>query len=420
MRPVKRTQTLQIVLLAAVFCATALHAADSPQFRGPERDGIFHGESGLLQSWPEDGPPMLWKVDGLGEGYSSVSVVDGRIYTTGKKGSRGSVHAFDSDGQRLWTREYGDEHEGGGYPGSRTTPTFYGGKLFMLSSMGQAVALYAKNGREIWRVDLLERFGGRNLHFGISESPLVLGDRVIYTPGGKKASIVALDTADGSTVWVTEELSQKSAYCNPRLFENGGRRQIVTLLEKSLVGVDPARGDVLWQQTYPATYDIHAVSPVFWGDLIYVSDGYGQGGKTFRLAEDGRSVELAWSEEKLDIHHGGAVMLDGRLYGAASKKHWHALDATSGEILATIPRLGKGALVYADGRLYGYVESGDVVLVDPDPQNFAVTGRMAITHGEGQHWAHPVISDAVLYIRHGDVLMAFDVRASAPPAASSP
>lgn len=408
--------------LALTFALTLLtaglgQATDSPQFRGPERDGI-HQESGLLQSWPEGGPKLSWTVEGLGEGYSSLAVSGGTLYTTGKVGTEGSVHAFDTSGKKLWSKVYGQEHDGGGYPGTRTTPTVDNGRLYLMSSTAQAVALDAATGNEVWKVDLMKTFGAENLYFGISESPLVIGDKVIFTPGGKNASMVALDAATGKTVWTTTGLSEKSAYCNPRLFDDGKHRQIVTLLEKSMVGIDPENGAVLWHQPYPATYDIHAVSPVFLGDLIYVSDGYDQGGKAFRLAPDGKSVTLAWSEEKLDVNHGGTVLVDGRIYGAASNKTWHVLAAATGKPLATLPRLGKGSVVYADGRLYGYVESGKVFLVNPDPAQFEVVGEFEIKKGEGHHWAHPVIVDGVLYIRHGDALMAYDVKA--PAAAAGP
>jgi outer membrane protein assembly factor BamB len=406
----RSTRVLPIVLTLLAASASAEPGKDSPQFRGPDRGGIFAAE-GLMKSWPPAGPPMLWSVDGLGEGYASVTIADGRIYTTGKHGDQGSVFAFDLAGKKIWSKVYGAEHAGNGFPGTRTTPSYADGRLFLLSSMGHAVALDAKTGDELWRVDLFKTFGGENLYFGISESPLIDGDRVIFSPGGPKASIVALNAKDGSTVWKSEDLSDAAAYCNPRLFTWGGKKQIVTLLAKSLVSVDAATGKLLWRQDYPATYDIHAVSPVAIDDLLYVSDGYDQGGKAFRVAKDGLSSQLAWSEPQLDVHHGGSVAVGGYFYGAASKKNWYALEAQTGKIAATLNKAGKGSLVYADGRIYGYTEDGKVLLVDPDPANFSIISSFDITLGEGHHWAHPVIVDGRLYIRHGGHLMAFDLKA---------
>jgi len=170
---------------------------------------------------------------------------------------------------------------------------------------------------------------------------------------------------------------------------------------------------VLWRAPSEVNYDIHAVSPAFHGDTIYISHGYDQGGKAFQLAADGKSVSEKWTEEKLDVHHGGVVVMGGHIYGAASNGGWYALDTASGKIAAEIPRLGKGAVVTADGLLYGYTEKGEVLLVDPDPAAFEVISSFAIEQGSGNHWSHPVVSGGVLYVRHGEVLMAYDVKGGA-------
>ena len=314
------------LVLAVLFLANPVFAADSPQFRGPERDGVFP-ETGLARSWPEGGPPLLWSADGLGEGFASVAVVGGKVYTTGKHGDRESAFAFDAAGKLEWQTDYGAAHSGNGYPGSRTTPSVAdtsdrNDALYLLSSMGKAVSLDAESGGLRWEVDILEKFDGKNLRFGVSESPLIDGERVIYTPGGKQATVVALDRQTGETVWASPALGDLSAYCNPRIFDQGGRRQIVTLVQKHLVGIDPETGGVLWREPVKAQYDIHAVSPVFDGDKIFVSHGYDQGSKLFELAADGKSVTRKWSKDELDVHHGGAVAIGGRIYGAASNGTW--------------------------------------------------------------------------------------------------
>lgn len=397
--------------LTPILLSGTIAQAESPTFRGPERDGIFPAD-GLAQEWPADGPKLLWSAKGLGEGFSSMAVADGRIYTTGMKDGQGSVFALDLNGKTLWKTGYGPVHEGAGFPGSRSTPTTDGTSVFIHSSMGKAMAFDAETGKRKWSVDLLKTYGGENVHFGISESPLLDGDKVIFSAGGKDAALVALNQADGKLIWRTRGLSEPSAYCAPVIMEHGKHRQILTLVGTKMVGVDPESGEVLWQHPFEATYGIHSTSPVTEGNIIYVSHGYDQGGKAFRLAADGRSVKEIWSEPKLDIHHGGAVVVDGVVYGAASKKSWYALDMETGKVLGSIRRLGKGSVVFADGRLYGYVESGKLLLVNPDPNSFKVISETKIEAGEGHHWSHPVIVDGVLYVRHGDVLMAFDVRPS--------
>ncbi len=400
-------KVLRASLVTALVLTTSLASAESPQFRGPDRSGIYPA-SGLLQSWPEGGPELLWSASGLGEGYASVSIADGRLYTTGAEGGKGSVAAYDLDGRQLWKTEYGTVHNGQGYPGTRTTPTYDDGMLYILSSNGLAVALDAATGEIAWQKDLAIR----NITWGITESPLVVDDKVVFTPGGAVGTMVAFDKKSGDEIWVVTDPNEPSGYCSPVLFGDGERRQIITLTKGHMFGVDPETGRTLWKHRYPARYGIHAVSPVFDGDSFYVSDGYGQGGKMFQLAADGEGVTVRWEEPSLDVHHGGAVLVDGRIYGAASNGTWSVLDAASGEVLASERRLGKGSLVYADGRVYGYVEGGEVLLVDPDPADFEVVGRLKVDQGRGQHWAHPVISDGVLYVRHGDALMAYDVSAS--------
>lgn len=403
-RPTFRSRPL-ILLAAAVVAAPLL--AESPTFRGPARDGVFTA-TGLADSWPDAGPKKLWSADGLGEGYASLVVHGERIFTTGKKGNQGHVIAFDRGGKQLWKTGYGEEHAGGGYPGSRTTPTTDGESVYLMSSMGHAVALDAATGKIRWKVDTLEKFGGQNLYFGIAESPLLDGGNLIVTPGGKNASVVALDKKSGELVWKSKGLSQKSAYCSARLVEIGGKRVLVTLLSKGIVGLDPSSGKTLFQHELGVSYDIHAVSPLLAGDMLIVSHGYGQGTRGYKVTAN--SISEIWHQQKLDVHHGGAVVLDGHFYGAADKGTWYALKVEDGSIALEARRLGKGAIVYADGRLYGYNERGQVLLVDP--QDLSVAGRFKITEGEGQHWAHPVISDGVLYVRHGDALMAFDAGAA--------
>ena len=394
-----------LILLTAALMAAPL-VADSPTFRGPARDGHF-AASDLAQSWPETGPKKLWSASGVGEGYASLVVHGDRIFTTGKQGSQGHAIAFDLAGKQLWKTGYGEEHSGNGYPGSRTTPTTDGEKVYLMSSMGHAVALDAASGKIAWKVDTLAKFEGKNLYFGIAESPLLDGDHVIVTPGGKNASVVALNKDTGEVVWKSEGLSQKSAYCSARLVEIGDERVLVTLLSKGIVGLDPSNGKTLFQHKLNVSYDIHAVSPLLAGDVLIVSHGYGQGTRGYKVTAD--SISEIWHEKKLDVHHGGAVLLDGHFYGAADNGTWYALKVEDGSIALEARRLGKGAVVFADGRLYGYNERGQVLMVDP--KDLSVTGRFKIDEGEGQHWAHPVISEGVLYVRHGDALMAFDAGA---------
>lgn len=392
--------------------APAVNTSDWPQFRGPGRDGKSTA-TGLLDRWPEEGPPLAWAVEDLGPGFASVVVGDGLIYTTGLEEETGYVYAYALDGRRAWRQPFG-RGWGGGHPGTRTTPTLDDGHLYVMSGHGRVACLEAAGGQERWAVDLLATFGARQLRWGLTESLLVDGDRVICTPGGEKAGIVALDKASGQTVWACREIDEKSGYCSPILAEHGGRRLLVTLTASALVGLDPGTGTVLWRQPHDAKYGIHAVSPAHAAGRIYVTSGYGgERGLLVALSDDGTAVSRVWTEGALDCHHGGVVVHEGHIYGASDRNRkgkWLCLDLKSGTVVAETDGVGKGAVAYADGMLYVYGENGQVGLLRASPARFDLVSSFKVTRGEGRHWAHPAVAGGRLYIRHGTALMAYDIR----------
>lgn len=399
-----------VSLSLTAFALLPAIAADSPSFRGPARNGVFPS-TGLMKSWPEGGPAEKWAFEGLGQGYSSVTVVGDTIYTTGKTDAEGFLYAIGRDGKLKWKASYGPEGEGSGFPGARSTPEYDHGVLYLTSSEGHLLAFDATNGTKLWDVDLLKTYGGENPRFGISESVLIDGNNLICTPGGTDSAVIALDKKNGQLVWRTTGLSDKASYCSARIFDNGTVRQIINLTATSMVGIDPKNGSVLWRQDYPVTYGIHAVSPVFHNNYIYVADGYNQGGIGFELAADGKSVRELWREKSLDVHHGGLVEVGGYAYGASSTGTWGCVDMKTGEVVARHKELGKGSVIYADGLLYGYDEKGMVGLMDPSRDKFRVISSFKVERGAAQHWSHPVIVDHELFIRHGDVLMCYDIGA---------
>ncbi len=396
---------------AILFGLTSLAmATDSVQFRGPDRNGIYP-ETGLMRQWPERGPVELWSLDGLGQGYGSMSIVNGSLYVTGVKSGNEYVYAVSLSGEKKWEQSMGKAHSGSGYPGSRSTPTYDQGALYVMNSVGKIFRLNAETGKIDWELDMSKRFENvRSPHFGFAESLLIDGDRVICTPGGKGATVAALDKKTGKTVWTTPGLDEATSYCSIRVFDNGKVRQYITMTSKSMIGVDPKDGALLWRHDYPAQYDIHAVSPVFSGNLIYVSDGYKQGGTMVELAADGKSVAPKWTEKSLDCHHGGLVEIGGYIYGAASNGRWVCLDINTGEVKKAIKGVGKGSVIYADGMLIGYGEKGKMGLFKASPDQFDLISEFEIEKGKGQHWSHPVISAGKLYVRRGNVLMAYEIQ----------
>ena len=408
-------KSLLAALALLISCANG-RAGDWPQFRGPTRDGRAATGPALLKAWPENGPRQLWAYKQLGAGYASVSVAEGRLYTTGLESGDGVLYAFDLAGKLLWKVAYGPDWSKS-YKGTRTTPTVRKGRVYLMSAFGKAACFDAGTGRAIWAVDTMAEFGARNLSWGITESPLVLDDKVIVTPGGPRAGMVALDPATGRTVWVCRGINDKSGYCSPILVNRGGRDIIAQLTGSVFVGVEAATGSLLWNETRankPA-YSIQAVSPVYADGRFYVTSGYGgERGEMYSLSADGTRVTSQWRDSELDSQVGGVVLVDGYVYGASDRNNrgsWLCLELATGEVAAKTRAVGKGAVIHADGMLYGLGEKGEVGLIVPDPRNFRMVSSFTLPGGgDGPFRAHPAIADGRLYIRHDTRLFVYDIR----------
>ena len=399
-----------ISLMALTLMAMSVRA-DWPQFRGPNRNGKADA-SGLMKQWPDDGPEMEWAVENLGFGFASPCVSNGHIYTTGMEGARGYVYALTVEGKPKWKTHYGKAWTGG-HRGTRSTPTHDEGLLYIMSGWGKLVCLDADSGDIRWSVDTMEKFGAQRITWGITESPLVVDEKVIATPGGRGAGMVAFNKKSGEVIWVCRELSDKSGYCSPILIERGGKRIIVTLTGKSFVGVTLDNGKLLWRAPRNVPHDIHATSPVYQDGIFYITVGYGRQGEAYRLSADGTRVRSIWRDDELDVHHGGTIVLDGRVYGASDRNNrgaWVCLDLETGRVIAKTSGVGKGSIAFADGMIYGYGERGMVGLINPDPNNFKTVSSFRVRRGSGPHWAHPFIADGKMLIRHGDALMVFDIK----------
>lgn len=398
--------------LAALITAPWGHAADSPQFRGPNRDGIFPAEN-LLQSWPEGGPALLWTAEGIGEGYSSAAVAGGTIYITGMlEDEQGYLFALDEQGQIKWKTAYGPETLDKQATGARSTPTVDGDRVYVQSGLGLVTCFKADDGEHLWQVDTKKVFHGEVVTWAFSESLLVDDERVFVTPGGPDASVVALDKLTGETVWTTKGFSEPSAYCSPMLFTFGERRVVVTMTAKSVVGIDRDTGTVLWTHPHETDYDIHAVSPVRSGDIIYYTAGYGSGGGALKVSADGSSITPLWQDDNLDCQHHGVVLVDGYIYGTAMQQRaLMCLELATGKLMWSTRDIGVGNTVYADDRLYVYEgpRSGLVHLLDVSPEGFEQKGVIEIPRARDKHWAHPAIANQRLYIRYDGKLYAFDI-----------
>ncbi|MCC6486722.1 MAG: PQQ-like beta-propeller repeat protein [Candidatus Hydrogenedentes bacterium] len=396
-----------------VFVSACAHAEDWPQWRGLNRDGKSP-ETGLLTAWPSEGPQMLWKTDGVGEGHASMAVAKGRIFTTGmiEASSEGIMSALDLSGTILWQTPYGPEWKGM-YPGARTCPTVDGERAYILSGMGKLVCLDVKTGGIVWSEEVTKRFQGLDPRVGYAESLLVDGDKVICTPGGSDASLVALNKATGKTVWTTRGFSDQAAYCSPILVERGGQRLIVTVTARHLAGIGIESGTLVWSAPFDteAVDPNHSVSPVYEDGRIYITSGHGKGGSMFVLAEDGKSVSAGWTDETLNCLHGGLVTVAGHVYGTSSNGRWVCLELGTGQVKYEERGVGMGSVIFAEGMLYCYGEKGTLGLVKATPAAYELVSSFKVPAEKGPYWAHPAISDGRLYVRHGDTIMAFDVKA---------
>jgi len=428
----RTTYTLTLGAVCLVLVVTSAHfqsradspAADGviaspepgwPQWRGPRRDGICQARD-LLPAWPDGGPRLLWKIDGLGTGWASPIVVDGRIFVTGDAEDDLLIHAFDSNGRLRWQSPNGRSWTGS-YPGARASCSFSMGRLYHLNAHGRLACLDAATGDEQWSVNVLDRFGGENITWALSESVLIDGERVIVTPGGTRALMAALDKRDGQTVWTTEPLGDdRTSHSSPLLFRHEGQRMIANCSSAHGFGVNADTGELLWTVPLENRFGVNTSSPVFGAGCVFFVTPYGEEGRQYRLKSRGESgtPEHVWSS-RLDTVTGCAVLLGDTLFAAGYKreKWWFGLDWATGETKCELKDFTTGAAVYADGRLYCFDERGKVGLLDPTAGRLEVAGQFQLIADRVRDaWAHPVIHDGRLYLRYHDSLWCYDIRAS--------
>ena len=394
-------------LLALAVLQPAAVAADWPCWRGPHHDGKST-ETGLLKEWPEDGPKLLWKLDTVGDGYGSMAVSGGLVYTSGLVGGKLLVFAFDLDGKQVWQAEL-DVTSKKSPGGSRATPTIDEGLLYLLSGNGVAGCFDARTGERKW-VRGSDDFGGHSGGWGYAESVLIHGDLAIFKPGGKQC-IAALNKKTGETVWTSSGFDAGPEYgsCLPVRFED--RDMIVTGTNRGLVGVDARNGKLLWQDNYSAGNTANCPTPAYADGHVFWANGYGRGGVCLKLKATGDSVEAeqAWTTKDMNCHHGGFVIHQGRIYGNDGDG-WTCLELTSGKKLWNKRAVGKGSVCFADGMLFLFSENGGQAgLAACSPDGLELKGKFKV-EGKGPSWAHPVVAGGRLYLRYDKNLYCFDIK----------
>ena len=404
----RKTHIITAVFLM-VFCFQSL-AKDNLQWRGVARNGIYN-ETGLLKEWPATGPKLLWNFEGLGQGFTSVTVVDNKLYTTGLVDGKGMAFCLNTEGKLLWKVEYGKDWTES-YPGTRTTLIYHKDKLYLATAYGEAICMDASNGKKLWSVDMQTKYGSRTPKWGVVEAPVVLDDKVFFTPGGTEVVLVALNINNGAEIWKSKATGDASAYCSPQLVNHKGRNILVTSLTNNIAGVDALNGKLLWSVPQTNVYSIHPNTPLYKDGCVYSITGYKTGGVMFKISDDGNSVTELWRNTTLDSQMGGAVWINNYIIGSGHQndRNWQCLDGKTGNVLHKTNAIGKGVVIYADGLLYCYADNGEMGIMEINENGFNLKSKFRVEYGTEQHWAHPVIVNGVLYIRRGNALMAYNIK----------
>ena len=400
---------LAILIVIMVSCSDRKELS---QWRGPDRDGKYP-QTGLLNQWPDDGPRMRWSFEGLGAGHGSVSIAEDQLFILGMPDTIGVIYSFDMDGNLLWQKEYGLEWYAN-YTGTRSTPTIADGLLYFVSGQGVAFCMNTETGEVIWSIDMFERFGAQKTPWGIAESPLLDKDRIILTPGGKEHNVVALNRFTGETIWTGKGNGEPSAYCSPIMVQQNDTRLIVTMTAKSVIGIDADNGHIFWRIEHRQKHNINANSPVYNDGKVFCAsaeaDTTAEGHIMIRLSEDGKTAEVGWRNKKWFNLLGGIILHEGCIYSSTfNKKEWYCIDAETGNLNFVSDQLSGGAIIFAEGLFYCYGTDGVMALIEADETDCRVISNFKVRLGTDQHWAHPVIHDGRLYVRHGDALMCYDI-----------
>ncbi|MFI5380946.1 MAG: PQQ-binding-like beta-propeller repeat protein [Tepidisphaerales bacterium] len=406
--------------LLALFCTSAI-AADAPskvdgwpQWRGPNRDDLST-ETGLLKEWPAGGPTLVRKTTGVGIGYSGVAVTGGKIFTMGDIGNESHVMALsEADGKQIWSTKIGAPGHYGNYYGPRGTPTVDGDLVYALNQHGDLICVEAATGKEVWKKSLTKDFGGGTPGWGYAESPLVEGDVVMCTPGGRKGAVVALNKKTGATVWQSKEFTDGAHYSSLIIETLFGQRQVIQLTAASVAGVAVADGKLLWRANRTGKTAV-VPTPICADNQVFVTSGYGVGCNAFKISKDGGAYNTAqvYANTNMANHHGGVILLDGFLYGHSDTKGWICQDFKTGEVVWSNKGVNKGAIAYADGRFYIRSEGGKgtIALIEASSKAYVEHGRFdQPDRSDKNSWPHPVIVNGKMYIRDQDVLLCYDVK----------
>jgi outer membrane protein assembly factor BamB len=410
----------QLIIVAALSISVVNNSfAQTYGWRGPGRTGTYN-EKNLMKSWPASGPSMLWEATGIGKGYSSVTVTDDAVYITGTKGDKDVLTAFSQDGKKKWEVEYGGITPNVNSPECRGTATVSNGRIMVISGQGD-LACITKDGKLLWTVNYYQKYNAPVQRFGISESPLTVDGKVIATPGGNIASMVAFSIETGKVIWETPPLNEGTQYTNPLLIEYDRKKVIVTHTSTYIIGVNAADGKLLWKFNFGAVNDDqrggknYIQTPLYRDGFLFAANGYRQTSAKIKINPAGDPA-LVWKNPEINPHVGGMVLIGNYIYSSThdsnSKGRWICVDWTTGKTMWVTDWYNKGSVISADGMLYIYEEKGgNLALVKPDSEKLDIISSFQITKGDGPYWSHPVIDKGRLFVRHGDYIAVYSLKA---------
>ena len=415
-----RTRSALGALALAALTALAANGADWPQFRGPDRTGVSP-DAGLLAKWPEAGPKVTWEAEGLGIGYSSVTASGDKVFTMGDVGKECFLFGLDrKTGKKAWALKVGKS--GGNYQGPRCTPATDGALVFGLCQFGDLVAASAKTGKEVWRKNFKDDFKGSSGGWNFAESPLVDGNRLIVTPGGSEATMVALDKSTGKVEWKgTVKGGDTAGYASVVIANFGGVKQYVTMMANGLVSFDAKDGKMLWRfgtnKERFGSNTANIPTPIIKGDYVFAAVGYGRGAALLKVTKEGTefNVEEVYWNRQLTNKHGGVILIGDKLYGDRddSGNPWCA-DFATGKVLWTRKGgegRGSASITAADGKLFIRYSDGWVVLASATAEQYEELSAFKVPNGTRDTWAHPVVVDGKFFVREREVVYCYDVKA---------
>jgi len=398
-----------LITFFVIFSQEVSYGQEILQWRGADRSGVFN-ETGLLKTWPEKGPDLLWEFSDLGNGYGSPVITKTNIFINGEADTLGYLYAFDLSGKFLWKSKIGKEWVLN-YPGSRSTPTVVGDLVYVTAGWGQVACLEAQSGKERWSVNMITDFHGHAPRFGYSESLLVDGNTVYCSPGSPDTNVVALDRFTGKINWICKGVGEITSYCSPMMITLPQRKILVTFSTATMLGIDAKDGKLLWSYKQEGQdVDCQVNTPVYENGFIYSVAGNGNGAFKLKLSEDGTQITELWKNPDCDDLTGGFIKLNDYIYTSSYERRlYYVVETNAGKIVDSL-KFDRGTMNMADGMLYAYNEKGQVGLLKPNGPKLELVSSFKLTHGTKAHFAHPVICNGIMYIRHGKSLLAYKVR----------